>query len=474
MFNKAPQNNELRRVMDACLPGLENKPDFERDVLRQVRGEVKVKKKLSVGLVLIIVIVLVVAAALAVVTLRETAQIMAQTEQESGCFHFWPLEKKLEVVTALVEQGYIEKTDELAQAMEGKQQQDEASRIADEAVSKFVGLDASEIGFMVLMQAAWGPFDQWTHEERTWYSQVMESIGIESDGKTFYVEPTGSIREQQAVAIARNAIAKSYGVQESVLDSYSHIVSFQVPEFAEQGNKQAYWYVAFTAPDALAKEKRLFHDMELYIHPETGELLQSVDELRAKHAKAPKPPDNALYQAIGAYHKRAHELGHDSFREWPLSLRAEYSKEIVPKVKAIIESGDLSELMNCGSLDTIIIAQSTYLYGVAQADAISQDKAFDLAKTALEEAYGLTPKLLSLYGEVGTYYDITDASTPLWKFLFNPKTLPEREIENGFDNPLFNLCYKVEINAYTGETVHIEEFAFQTPGQSLQYDLKWY
>ena len=44
MFDRAPQDNNIRRAMDACLPDLENKPDFERSVLRQVRGEVKVKE----------------------------------------------------------------------------------------------------------------------------------------------------------------------------------------------------------------------------------------------------------------------------------------------------------------------------------------------------------------------------------------------------------------------------------------------
>ncbi|MEG0048341.1 MAG: DUF4179 domain-containing protein, partial [Clostridia bacterium] len=51
-------------------PGLENKPDFERDVLRQVRGEVKVKKKLSVGLVLVIVLVLAVVGMAVAITLN--------------------------------------------------------------------------------------------------------------------------------------------------------------------------------------------------------------------------------------------------------------------------------------------------------------------------------------------------------------------------------------------------------------------
>ena len=70
MFDQAPQDNDIRRVMDACLPGLENSPDFDRDVLRHVRGAIKVKKKLSVGFVLVIVLALAAVTALAAMTLN--------------------------------------------------------------------------------------------------------------------------------------------------------------------------------------------------------------------------------------------------------------------------------------------------------------------------------------------------------------------------------------------------------------------
>lgn len=70
MCDRAPQNNDIRRVMDACLPGLKNSPDFERDVLRRVRGEKRVKKKLSVGFVLVIVFVLMFAAIAFAITLN--------------------------------------------------------------------------------------------------------------------------------------------------------------------------------------------------------------------------------------------------------------------------------------------------------------------------------------------------------------------------------------------------------------------
>ena len=474
-MNDRKDREIIQVALDTTLSGLQDDPWLARKVLDDAKGEVKVKKKISVGLVLVIVLALIVATALAVATLRDTAQLIAQTEQDDGFFAYWPNEKKVTVVSALIEQGYIDGTTEMNQIMSEIPNSDKAGHVADEAISKFVGQDVTEIGFMTIMQAAWGPFDQWTHEEHAWYSQVMENVGVESDGKTFFVEPIGSVDEQKAVTIARSAIATSYDVDESALDDYSYVVSFQIPEFAEQGDDQPYWYVAYTAPETLPKKSRLFSDIELFINPDTGELLESVDEIRANYANAPRRPSNELYQAIDRYYARATEMGVHSFRKWSLELRAEYSREIAPKVKAILESGDLTELTNCGNPDNTVIAQSTYTYGVPQSDAISQDDAFAVAKTALTGQYNnLTPDIFDKYGEIDVYFDITEEATPLWKFFFNPKSLRVQDLENGYDNPLFNLCYKVEINSLTGEIVRMEEFSFQTLGHDLEYDLKWY
>ena len=45
MLDRVPQDNRLRRAINACLPGLEDHPSFEQDVLRYVRGEKKMKNK---------------------------------------------------------------------------------------------------------------------------------------------------------------------------------------------------------------------------------------------------------------------------------------------------------------------------------------------------------------------------------------------------------------------------------------------
>ena len=101
MFDRAPQDNELRRVMDACLPGLENRPDFDRDVLRQVRGEVKVKKKLSVGFVLVIVLVLAAVTALAAALLWEQQVVpMKEIEQAEGDYVNWSISQKQALIRA--------------------------------------------------------------------------------------------------------------------------------------------------------------------------------------------------------------------------------------------------------------------------------------------------------------------------------------------------------------------------------------
>lgn len=472
MYDRAPQDNPIRRVMDSCLPGLENRPDFDWEVLRKARGEEKMKKKLSVGFIVVVVLMLIVATALAVITFRETAKWIAQTEREEGSFGYWPVEKKIEVIKALTEQGYIETTDTIKQMCEGGFSQEEANHAANDLIESFTGQNANDIFFLTIMQAAWGPFDEWSHEDRAWYSQLMGSIGIESDGKTVYVHPEGRISEREAIKIARREVANGYGVNESVLDAYRVTVHFQVPEFAEAGDKQPYWFVMFQPPENM--EDRLFSAMELYVHPETGELYESVEEKLARCTSLPVRPTNELYQTIDAYNARAREMGYFAFREWPLALRAEYSQEITPKMQAILESGDTTKLLNAGKLDLEVIATSTYLYGLPSENVLSQEEAFALATAALEETYHLSPSLFEKYREINVYYDITDADTPLWKFFFNPKSLPVQELENGYDNPLYDLCYRAGIDAYTGEIKFAEEFAFQTLGQDLGYDMKWY
>lgn len=469
-MNKQKNRELIQASLNSALSGLQDDPWLAQRVIAEAKGDKQVKKKISAGLVFIFALMMIAATALAVVTIREVAQMMAQTEQEVGWFVDWPVEKKTAVIAALTEQDCIHESDDVRHLIEGSLSPNDANRMADELISGFTGRNIEDVSFLVIMEAAWGPFDSWSDENRAWYSALMEDVGVNPNGKTVYALPDGEITKEQAVEIARNAILAGMNLEESGLDNYNLTVNFQVPEFAEEGDQQPYWYVMYEAKENSPDNP--FSAIELFVHPQTGELLESVEEILERWADLPKRPNNALYQAIDSYYKRALELGVYSFREWPLELRAEYSQEINPLVHAILDSGDTTELMNCGNLDIEVIAQSSYEYGIPDEQAISQEDAYTLAKSALMKSYTLPADLFEKYNQVHVYYDVTNS--PRWKFFFNPKTLDAQQLDGGYNNPIFNVCFKAEIDAYTGETLHTERFDFQLSGHDLAYELKWY
>ncbi len=69
--------NELQDLLDTQLSDLQWSQDKSYDVIRKVRGEVKVKKKLSLSLVIAMVLVLLTATAFAIYTLQRSPQAEA-------------------------------------------------------------------------------------------------------------------------------------------------------------------------------------------------------------------------------------------------------------------------------------------------------------------------------------------------------------------------------------------------------------
>ena len=478
------ERTELNRetfhaAVDDVLSGLRGDPWLFQKVIacEQEKGKKKMVKKISLGLVLAVILALLtMGTAVALITMREVGQQIAQFEQEDGRFTDWPAERKVLVVGHLMAQGHISETEELRKMANGELTEEEMSRAADNAIAALLGRDAAEGGFLPIMQAVWGPFDAWSHEDRVWYSQVMESVGINNSDKTVYLAPSGRITEQMAVDIARKDAAAAYGVDEAVLDPYVCVVNFQIPEFIDHGeDAKAYWYVSFEAPGDAAGTDRPFGFLELFVDPETGELLESAAEIKQEReelAALYARPDTELYRLADSYGKEAGTV----FRYWPLELRARWSKEVAPQVRAIVESGDLTPLLNCGNVDDELIAQCTFTYGLPDEASISQEAALVLAQKALMETYTLPEELFEKYNFINIYFDVTDESAPLWKLMFNPKELDADKLDGGYDSPLLQQCHKVELNAYTGEITHIEQFPFEMlgVGATLEYRLKWY
>ena len=404
----AMTDNPVRSAIDDCLSGVLALPTLRHDILTKARGEITVKRKISLALVLAVVLIMAAVTALAVVTIQEVARHIAQTQQEEGYFVDWPLAQKTKLIKSLGDLGYIQQTDRMKRLMAGGMPEAEAHSTADQMMAAYTGQEVREVSFLSIMQVPMGPVATWTHEEKAWYSQLMKEVGEVTEGRTFYVEPSGPVDEAEAIAIARREVAKGYQVPESALDSYDMQVDFEIPEAHAPGDEQAWWHVRFSAPEGMGEEERLFILFPVYVHPETGVLMRTVEEMMAPPLH--QRPTNSLYQAVDALHREAEQQGAFSFRIWPLELKARYTQEIRPRVQEILKSGDLSDLINAGQPDMEVIASASFLYGLPGEGDLPQAEAFDLAKGALSEHFGIDRSVFNRYSEEIVFFEIGRAS----------------------------------------------------------------
>lgn len=466
------KDNRIRYVMDESLSHMEFTDKHKQKVLTEVKGEMVVKRKISTALALALVIVLISGIALAVLSFRDAARQVVETEQTDGYYKDWPIEKKVSLVKALTDLGYAEATTEVKQLIAGLLVEDRASNVADDVLVAFTGKEVSEISFMEIMQAAWGPFSEWSKEEQAWYSQLLVNMGLQGSDHTLYVNPTGSVNEEQAIAIATREIARGFGVEESVLDSYTITTSFQVPEFAEPGDMQPYWYVEFMATDEAIDHLHPFSAFWVFVHPETGELLEKIEDQVASYhiyqEKLTAMENDPLHQEVKVFYE-AHE---SNPRWWNLETKAEWSRKFAGRIRERIKE----EPETWGLIDA---SMASFDYGVPDDKAISEEEAFQIALNVLVEQLGRKEEELTFFTHrYDVFYDITDHEKPLWKFLFRMPS--EYDSDENYGKKV--LAYygrdgerlpnlKVELNANTGEVVRAFPFDYADANSIETYKL---
>lgn len=451
---------QVQQAMDKAFAPLSFTPRMQAEVLSVARGEKKVKRKLSLGFVLAMALILMVLTAVAVVSIWETGRTMARLEQQEGQYIDWSIDSKIQVVTELMEAGYIPETGERIALREGTLTQQDALRIADEAIAALTGEDAGYASFLTVMQAVWGPFETWSAEQQAWYTQVSEEAGANTEGKTRYMQPDGAVTKEEALRIARQALAKGYNVPESVLDGYRVTQSYQIPEFAQPGDRQAYWYVQFELENTAMMEDAPFISHELFIHPNTGELLVSVEDILAQRAQYEELQQEPLRLKINEFVRSSGES--KSFLSYSVQNKARWTADIAPHIKQFLhDSPDKADMM----FNWDERASTVYAYGLPDDKAIPEEKALTLALDALQKEYDLSSQERELLQTgkpspmAGAAYDVTDPAQPKWKFLFTMPTQYDadeelaRQVKALYGNREYNRIYKVELDAYTGQVL---------------------
>ncbi len=461
----------VRHAVDMSLSGLQGDPWLAQRILANVKGEVKVKKKLSVGFVLVIILVLAAVTALAATLLWKQQYVpMKEIEQTEGYYENWPISQKQVLIRALINSGNIEESSKTAKLFDDSTDEATKHAITDQLVLTLTGhTDVEEITVDIITYAIMGFEDTWTPEQRVWWQQVTEQFYGDLGNPDTLVTPSGDvISEAEAIAIAKEAILAAWDYPLDALDKALPVADLYV---TEQRPDYRRWNVQFK----LFREgsDNYVERIHVAVVDEHGQIIDDPDmgikRPDGSVENLPGRPTTPLFQTIDAFALRADEM---PFRVWPLELKAEYSEVVAPQVRAIVESGDLTPLINGNGPDISVIASSTFTYGIPGEQDMKQDDAQTLAIQTILETYDLDSKIVALYDDISIYFDITNPDVPLWKFLFIARNC--EKFPGGYDSEQARLQYKVEINSRTGEVTKAEEFKFQFINYDLEYDLKLY
>lgn len=476
-MNDRKDIEKVQLALDTAFSNLKDDPRLAQKVLSNLKGEIKVKKKLSVGLVFILILILATVTALAATLLWEQHVVsMKEIERTEGDYRNWSVTQKETLIRALIDSGNIVENDETDRLFDDTTAESEKTVIADQLVLALTGqTDIKEISVDAITYAVMGDADTWTPEQRVWWQQVTNQFYSPQDAPDTLVMPTADvISETEAISIAKKAILEGYALPLDSLDKALPVADLYV---TEQRPNYKRWNIQFKI--LRAGSDHYVERIYVAVVDEKGDVIDDPDVGIKRPAKtAEKPsrldsgyPDTPLFQLINSLMRRA---GNTIFQFWPLELKAEYSQTVAPQVRTVVESGDLTPLNNGEEPDLDVIAFSSYIYSLPGNQDISQEEAFAIAKQAVKAAYQLDDETLALYDAPYFYFDVSNPNVRVWKIVFWPSYASAEKFPDGFVSGQGHLRYKVEINAQTAEIERIEEFDFQALGGDLEYKLKLY
>lgn len=465
-------SERIVRAVDARLSGLTGDPWMAQHVLARAEEELpNRRKKRAVALIVAAVLALAGVGALAASLLwRDQAASMKQIEQSGGDYAGWSIEDKAALVRALVDSGHLMQGGETERLFDEGTPEAERHAIADALLLALTGQTAvEEISVDIVTYAVMGAEDTWTPEERVWWQQLTRRFdGDDGADDTFLVPDDGVITEAEAVAAARKAILSARGLEEDALDAALPVADLYV---TQQQPDRPRWNVQFKffREGSDSYVERVYSAV---VDARSGEVLSDTgathpDEAAAQQIAA--RPDTPLLEAIDAM---AESVQRDiaSFPAWPLALKAEYARDIAPRVRAIVDGGDLAPLCSGEGPDLYVIAAAAYDYGLPGEGDLAQEDALERARETVRERFGLSQEALSLYTDVFVYFDATDPDAPLWRFVLQP----EMGARDALGQAQYDLRYRVEIASPAGDVASAEAFERQIPVYNLSYLMNLY
>ncbi len=455
------RDKDIRAAIDGYFADMDERPSLQNRVLRRLKGEEKVKKKLSFAAIFAVCLTILALTALAATLLWEQFVPEAKNiEREQGDFIGWRIGDKARLVQALLDTGHLQPSEDTTLALD--EAADESARHAriDALMAKLTGWAANEVTVDIITYAVLGAEDTWSPEQRVWWQEISNTS---QSPDTLVVPGGGEISEADAVAIGRAAVVEAYGMAQGALDKALPVANLYVTSERPDYKR---WDIQFKFfreddPSYLTRVYSVIVD-------ESGEVIADPDvgmpHVRDMAAETKRLTALEERPAIQAFLRFAKEAGSNAILEWSVKDQARFSRELRGDMLAAMESGELLGFAK-GALwaDLEIAASVQYIYGEPGADDVQEDAALALAKDLLLSKFGIPARDIKT---VYTYYDITDPALPRWKFVVET-VLPEGTMMKD------STMYRVELNGHTGEVVITEAFPWNIRHESMENMLKW-
>lgn len=449
------EENMIRREIDAEFAFLNNRPSLHYEIMREIKGEKIVKKKISVGLVLALAMMLLSAVALAYTLSRQYFEDVAQLQFDSGYYDDWGWEEKQAMVEILQKHGLI--SDGEAASM--KKEAD-----VDAYMIERYGIDGRSdvIGLWGILETELGPISTWSLEQKAWYTDMQIEIGLltkDNDDFICALPEKDDTQPDEAVAIAKAAIMEAYGLEENALDGHQVDIAFET-HASDWERENLHYNINFWGDGLKYYTCSVTRDGKIMDSLMDEDYLSPAEQVQMEQQFANENDleATALFQQYANEHIPA-ELY--SFEFWPL----EDKKAVTDMLRPVILE-NMAENPNYADFTRIFWA--THFYGLPDEKAITQEKAIDLAKAQLTSAFGLTEEQAAAVDSVGLFYEVTDPEHPLWKVTL--RVGEQRDAAIALDMKLF-YRYRIVIDAYAGtvtETHLITELTNTPENVALQ------
>ena len=269
---------------------------------------------------------------------------------------------------------------------------------------------------IALIEAYYGPYAQWPNGQKdlvefylAWVGALEQTDDVRKLASEEYIN---MLSDEEYEALVDRVICEGLGLEPEEIDALSLTQAVWGERETWSEERAAFW------ADLQAELERI-NGYEPEKREERLRLMLDLDDL-----------DTELEHDIRALSMEMWAQDYNRFASWPLEIKAMFKRDFAPRIRQAIAAD--TEYVYPGNA-----VLAVYDYGLPGEGDLSEEAAKEAALDTAVAEFGLSRDELRVYG---TFFDVTDAERPLWRFYV-------RVGEFGLDD------YRVQLDARTGEVV---------------------